>query len=249
MLEQLLGDSDLSKGVTLLINSPGGNILAAERMIKTLQSYSGTKKYNSIIPKMAMSAAAMVCLGSDKLIMSPTSSLGPIDPQIQEYNHKTEQWERYSVFYILKSYKILFEKSANLSKKQNLEPYLQALDHYDPKKIEEYKSDMELSRDIAVNALKAGMFKTLETDEIKEKIKIFLTPEKTKTHDRCIYASEAMDCGLNIEMHDVKDNLWKLVSEVNLRIEHSLPGIANIIETKDKSFYRGLAEEDDLDEE
>jgi len=58
-----------------------------------------------------------------------------------------------------------------------------------------------------------------------------------------------MNCGLNIEMHDVKDNLWKLVSEVNLKIEHSLTGIANIIETKDKSFYRGLAEEDDLDEE
>lgn len=79
MLEGLLQKIDVSKGFALVINSPGGNGLAAERIINLCRSYSGTGDYWTIIPGKAKSAATMICLGSSKIIMSKTSELGPID--------------------------------------------------------------------------------------------------------------------------------------------------------------------------
>jgi len=245
-IEEILRNLDLSNGLVLIINCPGGDILAAERMIKALRSYCGNKGYFSIVPKMAMSAATLVCLGSSKIIMSPTSSLGPIDPQIHEYNPDTKRYERYSVFNILKSYSELFNKALK-SRRENLEPYLQALETYKPKVIEEYKSLMELSKDICVNVLKSGMLQALSEGQIKNKIKIFLTPEVTKIHERCIYPSEALKCGLTVETIDVKSKLWEKVSELHLRLNAFLSdsGNAIVVETKDATFVRTLDEEND----
>ena len=250
MLERLASITDLSKGIALVINSPGGNILAADRMIKTLREYSGTRKYLAIVPKMAMSAATVACLGSSEIIMAPTSTLGPIDPQIVEYNHKTRTRERFSVFNVLTSYKKIFNKSINAdAKKQNLEPYLRALESYNPKKIEEYKSYMDLSKDIAVKALQTGMLDGDSEDDILKKIDVFITPTKTKIHERYIYASDVKNCGLNVNIVDVNSKLWKLISELNMRIEISSPGTANMIETKEHPFSRPLDEEDDGDDD
>jgi hypothetical protein len=241
-LEGILRNSDLRNGAALIINSPGGQILAAERMIKSLRLYCGEKGYYSIVPKMAMSAAAMVCLGSSKIIMSPSSSLGPIDPQIFEYNYKTRQTERYSAFNILTSYDELFKKAENLNKKLRLEPYLQALDEYNPKTIEKYKSIIALSQDIATHVLKTGMLSGKTDEEISDCIRMFLTPEITKIHERCIYPPEANECGLNIETSDIKSEFWKNISELNLRLEYymRLSNAGSVIETKDDSYIRAL---------
>lgn len=45
MLEGVLQKLDLSKGLSLLISSPGGDGLAAERIINVCRSYSGTGEY------------------------------------------------------------------------------------------------------------------------------------------------------------------------------------------------------------
>ena len=45
MLENVLRGEDLSNGIALLISSPGGLPLAAERIIRILRSYSGTNEY------------------------------------------------------------------------------------------------------------------------------------------------------------------------------------------------------------
>lgn len=73
---------DLSKGLIIMINSPGGDGLAAERIINVCRSYSGTGEYQVIVPGKAKSAATMVCFGASAIYMSPTSELGPVDPQI-----------------------------------------------------------------------------------------------------------------------------------------------------------------------
>ena len=41
MLEEVLQRLDLSSGLAVLINSPGGSALAAERIINIFRSYSG----------------------------------------------------------------------------------------------------------------------------------------------------------------------------------------------------------------
>jgi len=234
VLEGVLQKSDLSKGFALLLSSPGGSGLAAERIINLCRSYSGTGKYDVIVPGKAKSAATMICLGASKIIMSKTSELGSIDPQITYVEEG--QVKRFSVYNIVKSYDDLFSKA--VKERGNLQPYLQQLTNYDSREIAEFRLALSLSEDIAIKALKTGMFSSISKEEIKRKIKIFLTPEKVKTHGRPIYAQDALNCGLNIEIKNLKEKFWSTVYELYVRLSNfvSTNNIAKCIESKDYSF-------------
>ena len=193
MLESVLQELDLTNGLALCISSPGGDGLAAERIINVCRSYSKTGEYVTIVPGKAKSAATMVCFGGSKIQMGPTSELGPIDPQLAIGGR------RFSVFNIVESYEDLFRRA--VKEKGNLEPYLQQLENYDEREIKELRSALALSDDIAVRALASGMMKGTDEAEIKQKIATFLSPQRTKVHGRAIYRDEARQCGLNIEFH------------------------------------------------
>ena len=52
-LAGLLQTMDLTHGLALMISSPGGDGLAAERLINVCRSYSGTSEYQTIVPGQA----------------------------------------------------------------------------------------------------------------------------------------------------------------------------------------------------
>ena len=68
--------------LVLMINSPGGDPLAAERIVNICRKHSAKDQYVAIVPKMAKSAATVICMGSREILMGETSELGPIDPQV-----------------------------------------------------------------------------------------------------------------------------------------------------------------------
>jgi len=70
------------KDIVLLINSPGGEGIAAERIVNVCRSYSPKNSFSVIVPRRAKSAATMICFGAKEIGMSRTSELGPVDPQI-----------------------------------------------------------------------------------------------------------------------------------------------------------------------
>lgn len=236
MIEGLLQKVDVSKGFALMISSPGGDGLAAERIINICRSYSGTGNFTTIVPGKAKSAATMICLGSGKIIMNETSELGPIDPQFMEVDEKGKS-QVFSAYNLVTSYKKIFENA--IKETGRMEPYLQALDIYDARQIEQCLSELELSQDIAVKALKTGMLKKNTEEEIAELIKIFLIPETTKVHGRPIYYQEAKNCNLNLELKKSKDELWLQVYELYLRLNTyvSSNNIAKCIESSKYSFH------------
>ena len=71
---------DCSKGLDLVLHTPGGNPTATEGIVKYLH-----KKFDNdirvIVPQMAMSAGTMLACSSKTIIMGYHSCLGPIDPQ------------------------------------------------------------------------------------------------------------------------------------------------------------------------
>ena len=83
---------DCSKGLDLVLHTPGGSPTAAEAIVKYLRT-----KFNNdirvIVPQLAMSAGTMIACASKEIIMGKQSSLGPIDPQfngIPAYNIRME---------------------------------------------------------------------------------------------------------------------------------------------------------------
>ncbi|CAD6492264.1 MAG: Serine dehydrogenase proteinase [Candidatus Argoarchaeum ethanivorans] len=233
MLEGVLQKMDLSDGLVLFINSPGGSGLAAERIINVCRSYSKTDDYWTIIPSKAKSAATMICFGASKIIMGATSELGPIDPQLT--TSEKDAIKRFSAYNVVKSYEDLFSRA--VEEKGNLQPYLQQLANYDEREIKEFKAALSLSEDIAIRTLASGMMKDMSEEDIRKNIMIFLTPEHTKTHGRPIYRDGALDCGLKIELKDVNDEFWKLVYELYIRTNNLVSTkAAKCIESKNHSF-------------
>ncbi len=213
MIEGLIQKMDLSKGFAILLDSPGGDGLAAERIINLSRSYSKTGEYTVLILGKAKSAATMISFGASKIYMSKAAELGPIDPQLTLKDDDTVK--RFSVCNIVKSYEELFARA--VKEKGNLEPYLQQLEKYDAREIEEFKAAIDLSADIAVRTLKQGIMSSETVANIKKMIKIFLTPERTKSHGRPIYYEEAESCGLNIEILKTDTELFNSFYELYLR--------------------------------
>ena len=178
----------------------------------------------------------MICFGASKIIMGTTSELGPVDPQIATSEDGVAK--RFSVYNIIESYDELFSKA--VKEKGNLQPYLQQLANYDEREIKEFRAALSLSEDIAIRTLASGMMKGISEKDIRKKIEIFLTPKRTKTHGRPIYAEEALDCGLKIELKDVKDKFWESVYELYIRTDNfvsiSMQKATACIESREHSF-------------
>jgi len=64
----------------LILHSPGGSPQAAEQMLEYLRTQFDYIR--AIVPLQAKSAATMIALGCDEILMGDHSELGPIDPQI-----------------------------------------------------------------------------------------------------------------------------------------------------------------------
>jgi len=233
ILEGVLQKMNLSTGLALMISSPGGDGIAAERVLNLCRQFSGTKEFWAIVPSRAKSAATMVCFGASKILMGPNSELGPVDPQVTVKEGST--YKRFSACNVVESYDELFGKAVRTS--GNLQPFLLQLGNYDARDVKELRAAISLSEDISIKSLASGMMKGAQTRKIKKKIGIFLSPKVTKAHGRPIYPEEANSCGLNIERIDRKSRQWVPIYELYLRINRLVSTSASkCIETKDTLF-------------
>ena len=66
--------------VDLLIQSSGGDIDAAEKIVSLIRGQVASLRV--IVSERAKSAATLIALAADEILMSDTSELGPIDPQV-----------------------------------------------------------------------------------------------------------------------------------------------------------------------
>lgn len=142
---------------------------------------------------------------------------------------------------MLKTYDDLFSKA--VAEKGNLEPYLQQLERFDSRDIEEWRAEMALAKDISVRALKSGMMKSLSKSAIEKHIRIFLTPEFSKSHGRPINDGEAKRCKLKVETHEVKSPLWEACYELYIRADQYCSTYASkLIETKEHAYHSPLVQ-------
>lgn len=235
ILQSILQNTDCSNGLILMINSPGGNGLTAERIVNTCSAYSGTGDYWVLVPGKAKSAATIVCMGASKIMMSSASELGPVDPQILKSENGA--LKAFSAHNLVTGYEKLFTEVETTSGR--IEPYLQQLAYYDDREITHYRSLIKLAENISVKNLKRSMMKKFTEDQIKKKIDVFLNPDAgTISHGRPIYQEEAKSCGLNIENIDINSKEWDLIYQLYCRTEWCVSNIASkSIETIEESYH------------
>ncbi len=194
---------DVSKGLDLILHTPGGNPTAAEGIVKFLHA-KFKNDIRVIVPHMAMSAGTMIACSAKEIIMGSYSFLGPTDPQIggmPAYN-------------IIQEFD---EAKKELTKNPNTAPYYQIqLERY-PHAIYHYAKDSILiSKQFVRQWLEQYMFDGLDLEEKKQKINCIL---KTLNHNKQPHSEhfDINDCtkmGLNVisletnkELEDVVLNL------------------------------------------
>ncbi len=74
---------DRSKGLDLILHTPGGSIAATQSIVNYLHKMFG-RNIRAIIPQIAMSAGTMVACSTKEIVMGKQSNLGPIDPHLRD---------------------------------------------------------------------------------------------------------------------------------------------------------------------
>lgn len=72
---------DRTKGLDLILHTPGGDIAATESIVTYLKRMFNND-IRAIVPQISMSAGTMIAMSCKEIIMGHQSSLGPIDPQM-----------------------------------------------------------------------------------------------------------------------------------------------------------------------
>ena len=186
---------DRSKGLDLLLHTPGGDIAATESIVEYLHSMFG---YNirAIIPQIAMSAGSMIACSCNSIIMGKQSNLGPIDPQfngIPAYG-VIEELER-------AKYEIARDPSC-------IPIWQMIIGKYHPTFIGECEKVIKWSKEIVTKWLTSNMLKEKDNcDKIAQEIVDYLSNHKElKSHARHIGVEDCEKIGLNIER---LENIYK----------------------------------------
>lgn len=141
------------KSVDIVIHSPGGSADAVESLVDILRSKFDDITF--IIPNIAKSAATMLALSGNLLIMDEMSELGPIDPQL--IIPKEDSIIQAPAQAIIDQ----FEKAQELiaGNPRMLAPWIPILKQYGPALYQEAKNAIEFSKKLVKEWLISYMFK------------------------------------------------------------------------------------------
>jgi hypothetical protein len=226
--EDKTGFSDLIQNVAedevdFLINSPGGFAEVTETIVAMLRSRFTNIRF--AIPNMAKSAATLLVLSGDMLLMDHRSELGPIDPQVGYRSidgQKNEAAED-----ILDGFEAA--KEALASKGPAATPaYVPLLNKYTIGLLQSCKNAIKLSRELADAWLRAYMFQTDPTsDKIKAVVDYFASHGNTLSHNRTIGVDKCLELGMKItdmprtEHIDLAEKFWTLWCVYELHFERT----------------------------
>ena len=224
LIETLLQSLDLTQypdTLDLMLNSPGGSPTAAEKVVLTCRAYA--KSFRVIVPQSAMSAATMIAMGADSILMTETSELGPIDPQMifqVPGGHSTIRPAKA----FIDAYSDLVSKTqeAILAQKPP-HPYIELLRKLDPSWIQVCLKARKLAGQIAEDFLSRWMLCGKAPDDIKKVVSQFLAQGEEGSHGRAIRAEKAKSFGLEkVGTTPTGQELWKAIWELYQRTQRYL---------------------------
>jgi len=212
----ILRTANLSSGLDVIVDSPGGDIDAAYNLASLFQKY-GSNGLTFIIPRWAKSAATLLACGGDVILMTDVAELGPLDPQITQVSLLEDRVEQFSPLHVQTTMEMIrneYEKGS----KDLAEGLLKRLQF--PLTLGSFIKAHEISEQYLVRLLKERMEKTGKLGASPEKIANCLTRQYAD-HGFCINITEAKKIGLNVEEieGELLNLIWSLYGLIKKREE------------------------------
>ena len=177
----------------------------AEKLIQLVRSKVGNGQLRVIVAEFAKSAGTVMVLGADCVLMSDTSELGPIDPQMpfadSRGNVRWQSVQNYLDAYD-EHYKHVMENSDNGAAKIMLAKI-------DPETVKLCQAVMNRARQSAESLLRQGMFRN--GGNYTQTVSELLDTRQWLSHAQMISweAAKHSKIGLIIEYLKQDDEMWQ----------------------------------------
>ncbi len=212
-----IGDVDK---ISLLLYSNGGSTLAAWSLVNLIRSFC--KDFEVIIPFRCQSAATLICLGTNRIVMTKQATLGPIDPSTNGLMNPQVNLNGQNIrvpvsVEHVNGYLDMAKNDFGIEKSEELKDiFLKLSENIHPLSLGNvYKSKSQIKM-LAEKMLK---YHQIESANVTKVIS-FLCSE-SGSHDYTIYRREAKEeLGLNIEKPN--DELYAVIKSIYQDIENEM---------------------------
>jgi hypothetical protein len=189
----------------VMLHTLGGDVDAAEKIAGLLLKAVGISgELRLIVPDCAKSAGTLISLAARSVVMSDTSELGPIDPQILTTTPDGVRTSRPAQSYLDGYDELLLQ----IREGTNGLALQQLLTKLDPALLDMCRKALARSRKFAEKFLRDGMFRG-ETANYTDIASSLSDNAKWLSHGAVINADDAMDIGLRIDYRDKHSNEWQ----------------------------------------
>lgn len=233
-LEELLYPVEQGTQLDLMLHSPGGDIHTAEKLVRMLWSSSSSDpeksppgKFRLIVPDRAKSAATLVALGANEIIMSTTSELGPIDPQVSLEDHRGS-WMWQSAFDYIEAYK---KAEDNYRKQSDDSAHRAVFESLDSVRFLSMKKLVDYTRRCAEDLLRShGANPSFAPS-------ILMDRKQFPSHEQMIdWEAARHDLQLRVTFLDRRDGLWRLYWRLYGHLQSAVAGHSKIFESAEVSL-------------
>lgn len=196
-----------TKKIDLFLHSYGGAVDTPYKVVMLIREFCD--EFSVIVPFSAKSAASMIVLGADEVVMGPISELGPIDPLVKHPSYK-DFW--IPVQALRCCFEYIEEMIYDSSNPEVSEIIINSvLNKLDPWLIGDYEKALKASRQYAESLLSKYMLKN-----DKEKVRSVTQNLTTGyfSHGYPIGRQEAKEMGLCVT--EASGELWEVIWELYL---------------------------------
>lgn len=198
---ELLHNVPRDTNIDLLLHTTGGDIDAAEKSMSLLRRAVGEGKVRVIVPDCAKSAGTLMAVAADAIVMSDSSELGPIDPQIV-----LDDGRGNALQHSVASYLDAFTEYSDALRRDPNDPVARAmLNKIDPATVNVYAAVRGRARRLAEDHLKQGM-KVSNFTAIADAL---IDNKRWLTHGQMIGYQTAQSLGLKVEYLRPEDATWR----------------------------------------
>lgn len=191
--------------IDLLLHTGGGDIDASEKIVSLLRAATGSNGHlRIIIPDFAKSAGTLIALAADKILMSDSSELGPIDPQFRRSDGDGNvHW--LSVLNYLEAYDKLYEQLKN---HPGDEPSRIMFQKLDPTMVEQLRLIKGRAQKLAEAHLNRWMFQRKSGNYTKVASDL-MNLERWPAHGQMIGWEDAKELGLEVDYLAPTSDIWR----------------------------------------
>jgi len=198
----------------VILDSAGGDIHSAYNLSLLLRRYA-TSELTFIVPRWAKSAATLLALSGDRILMTPVAELGPVDPQITAINPLERRVEHFSPLNIEATLQLIRDEYTS-GESRVADGLMEKLQF--PLTLGSFKASLEVGKEYLRRIFRSRMLKDSSEEQIWKTAERFV--EGYSDHGFVIDCTELQSMGLRVEelAGAQLDYVWE-VHQMNKRKE------------------------------